>query len=328
MRADRLLTIMLLLQSEGRLTAKELAKRLEVSERTIYRDMDALCTAGVPIHAHPGTDGGFFLPRDYRIRLDGLTRPEIHALFLHQPNQLAQQLGIGDALRSALLKLLHALPAPVRGDADWIRDRIFLDSDSWRPSAENVRFLQTAQQAIWEERCVNMTYVSRQGNVAELEMKPYGLIAKGGIWFLAGESGGQVRAFRLARVRSLDITGEPFRRPDGFSLQAFWREWVTHWEEKRARFSAVLDLSAEGVALLAKGSVLPGGTTPASQPSLARKDWVRITLPFENEEAALACLFALGIHAVVVEPAALASRLQAQAEQLAQFYRTGTGESG
>jgi predicted DNA-binding transcriptional regulator YafY len=232
-RADRLISILMLLQMEKRMTAADLAQRLEVSERTIYRDMDALSLSGVPVYADSGVGGGFALPADYRTTIDGLTTPEIHAIFLHLAGGPSEQLGITQLLRSALLKLLQALPDQSRQDAAWIQQRIHLDSESWQQDENNAAFLQAAQHAIWEQHPAIITYTNRASEDMLMELKPYGLVAKAGIWFLIGEVDTQVQAFRLSRIRSFQEKKEQFTRPAGFDLQTFWREWVIRYEAGR-----------------------------------------------------------------------------------------------
>lgn len=231
MRADRLISILMYLQSEGRLTARELAGRLEVSERTIYRDVDALSAAGVPIYTDPGNGGGISLPPEYRIKADGLTTPEVQALFL-QAGQQADHLGIGPALRSGLLKLLNALPSRHRTEVEWIRERVYLDTDSWTPQQMSPDILGLAQQAVWETRAVTLIYTDRNGRSLDDRVEPYGLVAKAGIWFLVGSWQGRIRAFRVARIASLRLLEERFERPPGFQLAEYWRAWMRKYRNE------------------------------------------------------------------------------------------------
>ncbi|WP_165279958.1 helix-turn-helix transcriptional regulator [Paenibacillus protaetiae] len=230
MRADRLISIVMLLQTDGKMTASELAKRLEVSERTIYRDMDALSLAGIPVYADAGVHGGFALPDHYKSPFHALTTDEIQSLFVHATGSVYEQLGIGGAFRSALQKLMLALPEQERKAAAWLQERIHLDTDSWREGDKEAPNLKLAQQAIWEQRAVTMAYTSRSGVGGTFELKPYGLVAKGGIWFLIGETEEKVQAFRLSRIEELELSGTYFDRPERFDLQAFWKQWVERFE--------------------------------------------------------------------------------------------------
>jgi predicted DNA-binding transcriptional regulator YafY len=232
MRADRLISILMLLQLDGKKTAAELAQQLEVSERTIYRDMDALSLSGVPIYADSGAGGGYALPPNYKSQLDGLTTPEIQALFLYAAEGSMDQLGIGSALRSALLKLMQALPAKSREDAAWIQQRVHFDPDSWQQGEKTIPYFAAAQQAIWEQRIVQICYRSRNDEELSSAVKPYGLVAKAGIWFLVGEGQSSIQAYRLSRIQSLTIADEQFERPEGFDLQQFWKQWIIRYEAR------------------------------------------------------------------------------------------------
>lgn len=232
MRADRLISILMLLQLDGKKTAAELAERLEVSERTIYRDIDALSLSGVPVYADSGAGGGFSLPPNYKSPIDGLTTPEIQALFLYAAEGSMDQLGIGSALRSALLKLMQALPEQSREDAVWIQQRIHIDPDSWQQEEKALPYFAEIQQSIKEQCVIEMNYRSRDGSELNLAIRPYGLVAKAGIWFLVGEGDHVVHALRLSRIQTLSKTEERFDRPESFDLQAFWKEWVSRYEAR------------------------------------------------------------------------------------------------
>jgi predicted DNA-binding transcriptional regulator YafY len=320
MRADRLIAILMLLQTEGRITAKELARRLEVSERTIYRDIDALSASGVPVYADSGAGGGFSLPPDYRTKVDGLTAPEIHALFLHIADRPFQQLGMSQPLRSAMLKLLNSLSSQHRQNAEWIRNRVYLDTDTWRPHKENAAYIQEAQQAIWEQRQAVMTYSNRTGEQYVMTVKPYGLVAKAGIWFLVGGAGEQTQAFRLSRIRSFQLTEERFSRPEGFDLQSFWQEWVAHLESKRFRYPVVLDVAREALPLLSQVFGEAVRQQAEQQESPARPGWRRLSLSFESKEAARSLILALGLQAEAIEPAELRHSIRDHAANVLQCY--------
>src|SRR5215831_17768904 len=185
MRADRLISIMLLLQVRRQITARELARRLEVSERTIHRDMEALGMAGVPVVAERGTGGGWSLLEGYRTNLTGLTGTEMQALLLAKPSPLLADLGLRQAAEVALLKLLAALPAMSRRAAEYARQRLHVDGAGWHEAAEAVPFLLPIQEAIWQERKLRLTYQRGDGATVERLVDPLGLVAKGGVWYLA-----------------------------------------------------------------------------------------------------------------------------------------------
>jgi len=186
MRADRLLSILLLLQVHRRVTARELAKRLEVSERTIHRDMEALSAAGVPVVAERGTGGGWGLLEAYQTNLTGLNEVEIQALFLTRPARLLDDLGLHQASEAALIKLLAALPSLSRRNAEYVRNRIHIDATRWSNQEEAIPYLPTLQDAIWQERKLHITY--RRGDDACVErlVDPLGVVPRGvcGTWWL------------------------------------------------------------------------------------------------------------------------------------------------
>src|SRR5689334_16595189 len=190
MRADRLLSIMLLLQVHRRITARELARRLEVSERTIHRDMDALGAAGIPIYAERGVGGGWALAEAYQTNLTGLNEAEIQALFLATPPQLLADLGLRQAADAALIKLLAALPAISRRDAEFARQRIHVDGAGWLRAREAVPFLAAIQEALWQDRKLRLTYQRADDTTVERLVDPLGLVAKSSVWYLvAGVDG-------------------------------------------------------------------------------------------------------------------------------------------
>ncbi|UUZ80996.1 YafY family transcriptional regulator [Paenibacillus sp. P26] len=318
MRADRLISILMYLQQEGRMTAAELARRLEVSERTIYRDMDALSASGVPVYSDAGVGGGFSLPSEYRTRIDGLTTPEIHALFLQIADRPLRRLGIGSSLRTALLKPLNGLPDQSRPAAGWIQNRVYLDTDTWHPQREKVEFIGKVQLAVWEEKQAAMSYIDRTGKELELEIKPYGLVAKAGIWFLVAGTGEYTEAYRLSRIRSFEILEERFLRPEGFDLKAFWGDWLIRYEAKQMRYSVILEVAEEGLPFLAQ--IMGESVRQKAEDDLARPGWTRLTLSFENEEIAHDRLLALGLQAKVIEPPELRESIHDYASKVVEWY--------
>ena len=184
MRADRLLSILLLLQAHGKVTAPELARRLEVSERTIHRDMDALSAAGVPVYARRGAGGGWVLPEEYRTDCAGLNETEVRALFLAKPSRLLADLGLKHAAEAGSIKLLAALPAGHRRDAEHVRGRVHVDVTGWHRREEAVPLLPAIQAAVLGDRKVSLRYVRGDGSPIARVVDPLGLVAKGSIWYL------------------------------------------------------------------------------------------------------------------------------------------------
>ncbi len=222
MRADRLLSILMMLQVHKRLTARELSARLEVSERTIHRDMEALSTSGVPVTAERGAAGGWSLLEPYETNLTGLNEAEIQALFLTTPEKLLNDLGLRQAYEGALVKLLAALPSMRRRDAEDMRKRIHIDAPGWHPSAVENDSFPTVQAAVWAGRKLKMTYLRGDETRVERTVDPLGLVAKGKVWYLVAGIEGEIRTYRISRVQAATVLDEACERPADFDLGAFW----------------------------------------------------------------------------------------------------------
>ena len=227
MRADRLLSILLLLQTRGRMTARELAEQLEVSERTIYRDIEALSTAGIPVYAERGPGGGCTLLDGYQTRLTGLTEAEVRALFLLNMAGPLADLGLSKALDDALLKLSAALPAAQRHGAEQVRQRIHLDTTESQ-GEETMSHLQTIQEAIWQDRKLVLTYCESNGTLSQQLVEPFGLVSQANAWYLVGAVVGERQVFRVSRVQAVSMTEEQFTLPASFDLPLYWAEYRSH----------------------------------------------------------------------------------------------------
>src|SRR5256714_4005508 len=251
MRADRLLSIMLLLQIYQRLTARELARRLEVSERTIHRDMEALSTAGVPVVAERGTGGGWALVGGYPANLTGLNGEEIQALLADAPTRLLADLNLERASDAAHVKLLAALPAESRRGAEYARQRIHVDVTGWGSAEESVPHLGTIQEAVWRERKLYLTYGRGcDDSTFERLVDPLGLVAKGSVWYLVAAMDGDVRSYRVSRVRGARLADTPCERPEGFDLAEFWGKSGARFKAEVPRFYATLRARREVVPRL------------------------------------------------------------------------------
>lgn len=221
MRASRLVALLLHLQNRGRMTAAELASALEVSPRTIYRDLEALSAAGVPIWAERGPGGGIQLIEGYRTRLTGLTAEEAEAVMLAGLPGPAAELGLGTVLAAAELKVLAALPPELRGRAARIRARFHLDAPGWFRSGTTLPHLATIAEATWDDLRLRIRY-RRGGEVVERTIEPLGLVLKSGIWYLVARRDGLFRTYRVSRIEAVEATAERFERPPDFDLAAHW----------------------------------------------------------------------------------------------------------
>lgn len=302
MRADRLISLLLLLQTRGRVTAKVLADELEVSERTIYRDIEALSLIGVPVYSERGPSGGCALLDNYRTSLTGMTPDEIRALFVASVPQTESEWSNGRTLNSALLKLSASLPPPQQGLAEQVRQRIYVDNQPWFGLAEATPFLQLVEDALWRERRLKMTYRTQGGRWITRLVEPVGLVAKGGIWYVVAGDRGNLLTYRVARIQEAELTEQPFARPPSFSLAAYWQEWQSRVEQQFPRFEVTVRVAAAGLPYLAElfGDAIH--TILAQAGPTDDQGWVQLRLSFASQEQARAHLLGLGPRAVVVEP--------------------------
>src|SRR5438132_4297998 len=250
-RADRLVSIVLLLQGRGGMSAPELARRLEVSVRTIYRDLDALSTAGVPVYTERGKAGGVRLLDGYRTDLTGLSPGEAEALFLLGLPGPLDQLGFGPVLEGAQRKLLAALPPTRRRGAERTRQRVHVDATGWDRQPGAVPHLAAIAGALWQDRRLRMSYVRSDNAERERLVGPLGLVLKAGNWYLVGsviDESNALRVFRASRVRSLEVLDEDYRRPDDFDLASFWDQWLAALGWDQDDYPARLRCDAEAAA--------------------------------------------------------------------------------
>jgi predicted DNA-binding transcriptional regulator YafY len=315
MRADRLLSILLLLQANGRMTAQVLAKRLEVSERTILRDMDALSGAGVPVVAERGVGGGWRLLDGYQTKLNGLTATEIQSLFLARPPKLMADLGLQEAAEGAWIKLQAALPTEVRAQAEFVRQRILVDARGWREAGEAILSLPIVLEALWRGRQLRFDY-PRGDDTAERVVDPLGLVARGNHWYLVADRAGERRTYRVSRVANAAVLEQPVQRPPGFDLTTHWERAATEFREKLPRFYATLAVDAASMHWVRYRCRHVEDITPDG-------DRVRVRVRFDVEEEALQVALALGAVVEVVEPPELRARVLAAAESLVSRYRVG-----
>jgi predicted DNA-binding transcriptional regulator YafY len=229
MRASRLLTILMILQTRGRTSAELLAEELEVSVRTVYRDIDQLSAAGVPVYAETGRNGGFALLDGWKTRLNGLTAPEARALFFSGLPGPAGDLGLGDEAAQAELKLLAALPADWQAEARRMSSRFHLDPRGWFQPGHKPEFLKLVAEAVWSETRVAIRYQSWK-EVRDRVIEPLGLVLKGGVWYVVAQREGNVRTYKLSQIQALGPTGETFTRPKGFDLPKHWEEATKQFE--------------------------------------------------------------------------------------------------
>src|SRR3977135_185339 len=323
MRASRLLSILLLLQARGRMTAEALASEFEVSVRTIYRDVDQLSAADVPIYADRGPSGGFQLLDGYRTKLTGLSPAEAAKLSLAGPPRpaapRAAAAALAGVLTAAQLKLSAALPERARANAGRVAARFHLDPIGWFRSADDAKLLPTIAIAVWNEKCLDVRYRRAEGAV-ERRLQPLGLVLKAGVWYLVAQVGDQPRTYRVSNFIDLAVTEEPFAPPKELDAARFWVTSSRAFETSVYHSSATLRVTARGLAKLdVLGSLVAQAAAETATPSDA-DGWVSVTIPIESVERAASGLIALGADAEVVEPSELRERLVATVQELVRLY--------
>lgn len=319
MRAARLISLVLLLQSREMMTAAELARALEVSERTIYRDVLALGAAGVPVYADQGRGGGYRLIGGYRTRLTGLSRPEAEALFLSGLPGPAAEMGLSDAMAAAQLKVLAALPPGLRDVAARAGQRFHLDVPGWFADTEPPPLLADLADAVWHDRELRLRY--RRHEEVTRTVRPYGLVLKGGAWYLVGQVERDHRTYRVDRIVSAEPTGASFTRDDAFDLPG-------HWSARAAEFVAgmltehvTVRLSPLGMRALRFAVEPPAARRAAAEAGEPdERGWVVTGLPVESLEVAYGLLLRLGPEAEVLDPPSLRARMAGAAGRLAALY--------
>lgn len=323
MRADRLLSLMMLLQTRGRMTAQELAGALEVSVRTIYRDMEALGMAGVPVYADPGPGGGCALLDDYRTTLTGLREEEVRALFMLSVPSALSELGFGAELKTALLKLSAALPAARRHDEPWVRQRIHLDWSGWTPVAEPAPYLQVIQRAVWEDRRLTLHYWLEGGAYraqVERQVEPVGLVAKAGAWHLVYGADGSLHVASVGGLTGVEMHDERFARPADFDLAGFWQRWCVEAGRQRRHYAVSMRISSQGASeLSAQGGGEVREQIAAAGPSDAH-GWRTLTLVFDSLVDARRQLLGFGAAVEVLAPEPLRLSLLDFAQQIVRRY--------
>ncbi|MFF3068676.1 helix-turn-helix transcriptional regulator [Kitasatospora sp. NPDC057936] len=315
MKSARMLSILLLLQTNGRMTAQRLAEELEVSVRTVYRDVEALQAAGVPLYADAGHGGGYEVLAGYRTRLTGLNAGEAEALFLAGLPGPAAALGLGPALAAAQLKLRAALPPGLRADADRLRTRFHLEAPGWYAEDDEVPFLAQVADAVWRGRVLRVRYRRWKAPTdVDRRLEPYGLVLKAGRWYVVAGPG--PRTYRVDQILELTETDEEFTIPDDFSLASHWRRHEADFHARLHRGEALVLLAPGAAARLSTAAARAAEATGAPEPD----GRTRAVLPIESLDHAHAAFLALGTDIEVLAPPELRARLAATARALADRY--------
>jgi predicted DNA-binding transcriptional regulator YafY len=323
MRASRLLSMLLLLQTRGRMTAQELADELEVSLRTVYRDADSLSAAGIPIYADRGPAGGYQLLDGYRTRLTGLTADEADSLFLAGMPGPAAELGFGEVLAAAQLKLLAALPRELRDRTGRIRERFHLDAPGWFHDHERTESLTEIADAVWNQRVLHVRYQRWGPQNVERRLEPLGLVLKAGVWYLVANSSGQLRTYRISRMSDVEVLDEHFVRPEEFDLERYWQEWQRQFQARLFSGEAIVHLTAHGLELLPLilDPYVAQSALASARPS-GKEGWTEVTLAIESVNVSEHSLFRFGKEAEIISPPELRARFVNSIAAMTEMYGT------
>lgn len=314
MRAGRLLSILLLLQAHGRMTAEQLAEALEVSVRTVYRDVEALGSAGVPVYAEPGRHGGYRLVDGYRTRLTGMSADEAQSLALAGLPGPAGQLGMAGALLTAELKIDASLPRELREPARRFRERFHVDTVGWYQTPDAVPHLEIFLDAVIDQRIVQATYRSWNAPRATVrELEPYGVVLKSGRWYCVARHSGRFRTYRIANLTKPETLDRQFERIE-FDLAEHWQNYLADYERRRFTATATVRLTPAGLNRYLEG----GGQIISS--SHDSDDWWVALIPTESLDHATGELLRLGADAEVIAPDELRRNIAEITRVLADRY--------
>jgi predicted DNA-binding transcriptional regulator YafY len=307
MKADRLLSALLLLQAHGRMTGRELARRLEVSIRTVHRDMEALAASGVPVYALRGASGGWQLEENWRTRVPGLDESELRALLMAQPRVVGDS-RLAQAAQRAIDKLMAAMPASMREQAASIRQRLHVDTAGWSGRSESLVSLPVVQEAVARDRKLAFIYVKGRTERADRTVDPLGLVAKGVTWYLVANTPNGFRTYRVSRIEQARLLEAPCRRPPNFDLAEYWKTSTEEYRKTRMRYEAVLRVESRAAA-----SMMHWWTTAEVAPpeEVDGTTWRTLRVRFDDEEQACFIALGMGPRAEVLEPAVLRDRVTA-----------------
>ena len=319
MRGDRLISILLLLQSQGQMTAKELSERLEVSERTIYRDMEALSRTGIPVLAERGKNGGWSLLEGYRTNLTGLKESEIRTLFVSPSEQLLDDLGLSRTSEDARNKLIASLPPAYRENAKDVWNRIHVDTSTWRKRKEKMVTFDVLKNAIWEENKLKIEYQRADGKTNEVVVKPLGLVAKGSRWyFIAFKDNDVIRNYRVSRIKSAEPISETFERPKDFDLAQYWRSSTEAFLENLPKYEVWVEASP---SILPRLQFTDRFVQSVEVENKNQDGWIPVKLSFDTEDEAKGYVLGFADQIKVIEPKELHDKILVMAEATVNFYK-------
>jgi predicted DNA-binding transcriptional regulator YafY len=309
-KAERLLSALLLLQAHGRLSGSELAKRLEVSTRTVHRDMEALSASGVPVYALRGAQGGWCLDEGWRTQVPGLDEVELRALLMAQPRVIGDS-RLAAAAERALGKLMAAMPGALRDQAVSIRQRLFVDTTAWRGTVEDLTLLPIVQDAVSRDRKLRIDYRKPNGERSVRIVDPLGLVAKGSTWYLVAETAKGARTFRVSRIEAARVLDKPCRRPPQFDLEEYWRASTERFLEMRQKTEVTLRLEVRAAAPIRRWIMV-------LEEVESRDGWETLRVQFSHPDEAFFVVLGMGAHAQVLEPESLRGRVASEIFKMAE----------
>jgi predicted DNA-binding transcriptional regulator YafY len=316
MKSDRLLALLLALQSSGKQSATALAERLEVSVRTIYRDADALSSAGVPVYAERGSRGGIVLADSYRDVLARFDEDEVRALFVSSDDALAD-IGLTSGRRSALDKLARAMPKHTRETLGATRGRVHVDGRRWAGASRPPASLAALREAVWNDRCATIAYTDRGGKVTRRTLEPFALVTKAGVWYLIARDGETMKTFRVQRIARVRVLERRFTRPSSFDAGEYWKGVAASFTYEGTPFVATFRMTRRGLAnavayrTIESRRRVRGGSEP---------EWL-VRIAFPVVEAAVQEAVNWSEDGVAVDPPALCERIRERLGTLANLYR-------
>jgi predicted DNA-binding transcriptional regulator YafY len=314
MKSDRLLSALMLLQAHGRLSSREIAERLEVSERTAHRDMEALCTAGIPLIAHRGSQGGWELQKGWRTKVPGLDDAELQGLLMVQPSALGDR-KITAAAQRAFDKLMASLPTPMRAQADSIRARLHIDPTGWRPLTDDPTMLPVVQNALAQNCKLTFHYTRPDGETSSRTVDPLGIVCKQTVWYLVAQTPAGMRTYRVSRMRDAVALALQFERPAKFDLAAYWKQSTAKLRDQKRTVSATTALSSEAVQTINRWCPMTAIPNHPRQSSLPQ-GWRIFEVEFENYQQARFVILGLGPRAIALAPTALRKEIDRNLNQM------------
>jgi len=314
MKSDRMLSVLLLLQARGRATERELAERLEVSQRTIHRDLESLSGSGVPVLALRGSRGGWELAKGWRTQVPGLNAAELQALLLAQSRAVGHP-RLAAAAESAMTKLLASLPGTMREQAAAMRERLHVDPRGWWDAGEDHSSLPLAQEAVANQRRMAFDYVRADGTAGARTVDPLGLVAKGASWYLVARTAAGMRTFRVSRMANATVLASGFERPARFQLAAYWERTTAELDARRGEFAVVLAAAPEAAQRIRMHR--PASPVARNGKEKISKSWELLRVDFEQESPARFVVLGLGSLVRVIDPPAFRRKIGAEIRAMA-----------